>query len=592
MNTMKHKPVLIRVFNNGYLISLLLFLAGSIASLCDGIVASRGLGIAELAAIGIAYPYTKSMECISLLFSSGAQVVIGRKIGQNQFDEVSKVFYTSLAFAAALSVLIAASVSLLAAPVASLFGATAETLQPTVDYLLSLAVGAPAHLLTLYMIALFQLDEQKRLINAATVVMTAINVGLNIWFVLSGMGISGIGYSTSISYYAALLILSVHLVRGRRSPRRKKPDAQGILLQGKFGVSRQYLLETVREGAPSAFKNVSSIIFNTVVNNMLAAVGSTEAIAAFSVFKMTKFLFLSVSEAIISPVRMIQTMLIEEKDHKMMKRIFRHALLMGLALSAVLSLLLFFFGRPVFARMVDGSVLDETVTLMRWTVIVYMMNTFVCYYLAYFQAIGQKKIVYSISVVLNLVTLPVFFLLARALGAEGIWIALAVQLTLTAAYAVGCACFLGRRNKGLVNKLLVLPPEENYTAYDFHIESEGDAKTAAAGFGDICRESIPEKRKAYYCALALEEIVFNILAYQAHHGEPDPDIDVHIVVFGCDRMIMRIKDCSREHDPFAKYEYSTTGDDMENLGIRIVKSFAQDIKYSYIYGVNFITITV
>ena len=589
---MKHKPVLIRVFNNGYLISLLLFLAGSIASLCDGIVASRGLGIAELAAIGIAYPYTKSMECISLLFSSGAQVVIGRKIGQNQFDEVSKVFYTSLAFAAALSVLIAASVSLLAAPVASLFGATAETLQPTVDYLLSLAVGAPAHLLTLYMIALFQLDEQKRLINAATVVMTAINVGLNIWFVLSGMGISGIGYSTSISYYAALLILSVHLVRGRRSPRRKKPDAQGILLQGKFGVSRQYLLETVREGAPSAFKNVSSIIFNTVVNNMLAAVGSTEAMAAFSVFKMTKFLFLSVSEAIISPVRMIQTMLIEEKDHKMMKRIFRHALLMGLALSAVLSLLLFFFGRPVFVRMVDGSVLDETVTLMRWTVIVYMMNTFVCYYLAYFQAIGQKKIVYSISVVLNLVTLPVFFLLARALGAEGIWIALAVQLTLTAAYAVGCACFLGRRNKGLVNKLLVLPPEENYTAYDFHIESEGDAKTAAAGFGDICRESIPEKRKAYYCALALEEIVFNILAYQAHHGEPDPDIDVHIVVFGCDRMIMRIKDCSREHDPFAKYEYSTTGDDMENLGIRIVKSFAQDIKYSYIYGVNFITITV
>lgn len=589
---MKHKPVLIRVFNNGYLISLLLFLAGSIASLCDGIVASRGLGIAELAAIGIAYPYTKSMECISLLFSSGAQVVIGRKIGQNQFDEVSKVFYTSLAFAAALSVLIAASVSLLAAPVASLFGATAETLQPTVDYLLSLAVGAPAHLLTLYMIALFQLDEQKRLINAATVVMTAINVGLNIWFVLSGMGISGIGYSTSISYYAALLILSVHLVRGRRSPRRKKPDAQGILLQGKFGVSRQYLLETVREGAPSAFKNVSSIIFNTVVNNMLAAVGSTEAMAAFSVFKMTKFLFLSVSEAIISPVRMIQTMLIEEKDHKMMKRIFRHALLMGLALSAVLSLLLFFFGRPVFARMVDGSVLDETVTLMRWTVIVYMMNTFVCYYLAYFQAIGQKKIVYSISVVLNLVTLPVFFLLARALGAEGIWIALAVQLTLTAAYAVGCACFLGRRNKGLVNKLLVLPPEENYTAYDFHIESEGDAKTAAAGFGDICRESIPDRKKSYYCSLALEEIVFNILAYQAHHREPDPDIDVHIVVFGSDRMVMRIKDCSREHDPFAKYEYSTTGDELENLGIRIVKSFAQDIKYSYIYGVNFITITV
>ena len=93
-----NNTVLIGVFNSGYLIALLLFLAGSIGSLCDGVIASRGLGVAELAAIGIVYPYTKTMECISLLFSSGSQVVMGRKIGQNRFDEVSKVFYTSLTF--------------------------------------------------------------------------------------------------------------------------------------------------------------------------------------------------------------------------------------------------------------------------------------------------------------------------------------------------------------------------------------------------------------------------------------------------------------------------------------------------------------
>ena len=57
---MKKQPVLIKVFNNGYLIALLLFLAGSIGSLCDGVIASRGLGVAELAAIGIVYPYTKT----------------------------------------------------------------------------------------------------------------------------------------------------------------------------------------------------------------------------------------------------------------------------------------------------------------------------------------------------------------------------------------------------------------------------------------------------------------------------------------------------------------------------------------------------
>ena len=52
-----NKSVLIGVFNSGYVIALLLFLAGSIGSLCDGVIASRGLGVAELAAIGIVYPY-------------------------------------------------------------------------------------------------------------------------------------------------------------------------------------------------------------------------------------------------------------------------------------------------------------------------------------------------------------------------------------------------------------------------------------------------------------------------------------------------------------------------------------------------------
>jgi len=55
---------------------------------------------------------------------------------------------------------------------------------------------------------------------------------------------------------------------------------------------------------------------------------------------------------------------------------------------------------------------------------------------------------------------------------------------------------------------------------------------------------------------------------------------------------MNIKDCSSERDPFVKYEYSKSGDELENLGIRIVKSIADDVRYSFIYGVNFISITV
>lgn len=592
---------MIKVLNNGYLIALLLFLAGSIASLCDGVAASRRLGVADLAAIGIVYPYTKAMECISLMLSGGSQVIIGRRIGQNRFEDVSRVFYTSLVFTAALSLLIAVSVGMLSKPLSLLLGAGGDTLQPTMDYLVSLTVGAPAHLLTLYMIPLFQLDEKKRLINLATIVMTVVNVGLNILFILRHMGIKGIGYSTSISYYAALLILSFHFFEKKACIRGKgknglrdgeQEKAQGILLQGSFGVNPKYLPEIIREGAPSAFRNVSSIIFNTSVNHMLSMVGTTEAVAAFSVYKMTKFIFLSVSEAIINPVRMIQSMLREEKDHRMMKRVFRYSMIHGFALSSLLCVLLWFFGRNVFSFMVSGPVLDETMSLMRWTIPVYLLNIVVCYYLAYFQAIGKKKTVYSVSVVHNIVIIPVFYLLARQFGARGIWMGHAAQTLLSVTYMLACACFMGRKNRGLTNKLMVLPPETDCRIYDYHIDSREEAAAAVADFGAICQEAVGDQKKASYCALALEEMVFNLLEYQKHHREPNPDIDIHIVVLSGQKMILRIKDCSREHNPFVKYEYCAGDDDPENIGIRIVRSFAQNIEYSFIYGVNFISVTV
>ena len=321
-------------------------------------------------------------------------------------------------------------------------------------------------------------------------------------------------------------------------------------------------------------------------------VGTTEAMAAFSVYKMTKFIFLSVSEAVTNPVRMIQSMLREEKNHHMLKRIFRYSMIKVTALAAILCAILWLFGRNIFSFMVSGLVLDETVSLMRWAIVVYMLNVVVCYYLAYFQAIHKKKLVYSISVVLNFCSLPVYYLLALRFGSQGIWMAHAVQTVITAAYALTCAWILGRKNKGLLDKLLVLPSQEDCMTYDFHIESETDAKASVIGFSEICQHAFTEKKKTYYCTLALEEIVFNILEYQKHHDEPNPNIDVHIVVFSHDQMIMRIKDCSKEHNPFVKYEYTAADDDLENIGIRIVKSFAKDIQYSFIYGVNFISITL
>lgn len=580
-----HRNVMISVFNNGYTISMLLFLAGSIGSFCDAVVASMVLGISELAAIGLVYPYTKFMECISLVFSAGSQVIISRKIGKNKFDEVSAVFFTSLIVLTVTGILLAAIVMSVAESLSVLFGASGigNTLKPTTDYLKSLAVGAPAYLLTLYLIPLFQLDGKKKFINITTIAMTCVNIILNITFVYCGFGISGIGYSTSISYYFALLLLSTHFLEKKK----------GFLLQGGFRPVGTYLREIVREGFPVAFKNITSIIYNICLNNLIAQVGSTIALAAFSTYKMTKFIFLSVTESIINPVRMLQSMLYEEKDTKLLRLIFRHAVSIALISSVSISLIIWVFGRQLYSLLVSGAVLNETVSLINYAAVQLILNTFVCYYIAYFQAINKNRLVYSISFVLNIVSLPYTYMLAHAYGITGVWMSLVLQFIVTAVYVISCAYYMGRSNRRMIDKLLVLPERtEEYQTYDYHITSMEDVEAGLEDFTVICENNMKDRKKAYYLCLAFEEIICNILEYERTVSKEKSNINVHILVHDHNRILIRIKDYSRERNPFVKYEYTSARDNLENLGIRMIKSFAEDIKYSYIYNINFITIKI
>ena len=235
----KDPSVMVRVFNVGYVIAILMYLASSIGSLCTGVIALRTLGAAELAAIGLVYSYTKFMECVSHMFSGGSQVVIGRKIGRNRVDEVSKVFYTALTVTEALSVVIALLMISFAGPVAHLFGAeeASGTLSATRMYLMSLAIGAPAHLLSLYMIPLFQLDEKNKLINTAAIVLTTVNVTLNILFVHMSLGNRFVDIDQ-------LLCGTVSLVDAFFD------EKKGMLLRGNFGFSGGTYGELYRKDSP------------------------------------------------------------------------------------------------------------------------------------------------------------------------------------------------------------------------------------------------------------------------------------------------------------------------------------------------------
>ena len=91
---------------------------------------------------------------------------------------------------------------------------------------------------------------------------------------------------------------------------------------------------------------------------------------------------------------------------------------------------------------------------------------------------------------------------------------------------------------------------------------------------------------------SLEEILLNILAYQEENDVKHPDNDVHIIIQGNKKMILRVKDRSNERNHFDNREYKMIEGILTNPEIRLLKSVASEVKHSFIYGVNFITIKV
>ncbi len=572
-------PIVDKLYKETLRVMILSTLINVMASIIDSFVVSRFLGEISIAAIGVVYPYTVILTAVNMIFASGSQIICSKHMGNGDMKNVNSTFSSILMVLIPFSVAILTGTLIFIEPVSRFCGASAsvELLEQTKKYISGIAIGVPGNLLMLFLAPMLQLDGDRKRVKAGTISMMLTNLVGNVVFVLVfKMDILGIGIATAISYYVGLALMLTHFL--------SKSNHIGFSFR-LFSIHN--FLEVLSSGAVCSIKKFMSAGLSVFMNNILASYGIMEAMAAFSLYKQTKNLFLIFVEASAATVLLMSGMLYAEKDRRGLHQLFLSNLKYGVISSALVGVILFIFVRPVYGLFVSGKTLDYVVYIMRLTAVLLPIIALRYFYVSYFQGI-QRKLICTIlsicgdiafSVIMVLILSPIF-------GIDGVWWGFcSMELTIILIVIM----MFRERKKSLMDTLLFIPEDfggKKSRIFDVTINKDTEYSDILIQVSDFCDENRLPIRLGYFVFLAVEELVTNIIEYG--FKDKNNHIDLRIVTEEDEGLVrIRIRDNCFAFNPKEKYELEQYSDDIsENVGIRIINKLASRIEYVNVMSLN------
>ena len=232
-----------------------------------------GEATSATAAVGVAFPLMAIIQAFGFMFGHGSGNYISRALGKQELGNAEKMAATGFFMALIAGLLLSALGLIFLEPLALLLGSTETILPHAKSYISLILIGCP------WMTASLVLNNQLRFQGNALFAMIGIGTGglLNIALdplLIFGfdMGVQGAALATIISQFVSFSLLFIGTW---------KSDNLKIRFRN-FYPRPRFLLEMLKGGAPSLFRQGIGSVATTCLNNAASAFGDP-AIAAMSI---------------------------------------------------------------------------------------------------------------------------------------------------------------------------------------------------------------------------------------------------------------------------------------------------------------------
>ena len=567
----------------------------SVGSLIDGVIISQCLGVDSMAAFGLVSPVFTVFSLFGVIIAFGARKRFTMMIGSGDPDRARGVFTLSVLTGAGLSVILMILVLIFATPFCQLLGAkgsAAYLMDKARSYLIAIAFGMPAMNAVQVMTAFMTIDNDDRLSVISSIVLTVVNIVLDCIVAFAILGdIYEIGLVTSISYYAALLVLLLHFRRKERLTRFSLRD-----------IRREDIAPMLAEGTPMGVGRLANTVRYIALNQIMAGTaGAVSCIAAFSVQRQADTLLNCFIFSLSDTLLLLTGILIAEQNRPTLRRLLKTSFrAVWMVVLSVAVLLLFFSTQfaSIFIRNDSGEAMIYAADAVRCYALgmpLYALNHI---FNAYSE--GREKIILSFMLKLcsegGLIVLSAIALLPMA-GIQAVWIAFpvsqAIQLLLTGLVIVVQNSRLRLKPANFWKWYMALPEDFDVPKadrIDCTITSHEQVIELYHAARDFCREHGCDERRKYLISLAVEEMATSTVQNGFRPGKHN-SIDMRVLKKG-DDYIVRLRDDCQIFDPVKQLQLYDKNVPLHHMGLRMVIASARDVRYTTILDLNNLVIRI
>ncbi len=589
---MNHNSKIIsKLFRSSVLSIIAAAIAAMLGIVIDGIIIGRFLGTDSMAAYGLVTPVVNLTTAFSGVLAMGAQVVCAQHLGAGSKQKARQTFSMCMVVTIVISAVLMLLIFFFRENVCVLLGArdkSAHLLPLVSDYLLGMMFSIPSVLLLFEFNALMRLDGDANRVVVAVVVMTVLDIVGDILnaLVIKG-GMLGMGITTSISYFVALVIMLLHFTK------------KDIIFKFSFkGLRLKDLSDILLTGSSSAMGSTATMLRNAILNQiMVATVLSSTAVAALSVLNTIMNFTSSTMIGIGMTCAMIAGMILGEKDRSaalsLVKVTVRTALLIGGILAVAIFLL-----ADVIAGVFKGDNGEQMVALaargLRFysvSLILYGINNA---FVNYTQGMRRMAIsnIFCFLETFVFIVVPALSL-AGILSTDAVWLAFLIGEGCTLLSIIIFAAIHKRGIPYRMSDYLFLKepfgaPEEN--VFEASVTDESQVIPASDAVREFCVSKNADPKQTYLLSLFVEELGNNIVRHGFMKGKGN-GIDIRVIREE-EGFTLRFRDNCKAFDPTEWIKLHESDDPTSNIGIRMVCGMAKSVHYVSAMDLNNLTVSI
>ena len=531
-------------------------LADAVCGVIDGIIVGHYLGEDAMAAHGLATPIFVLLSIFSYMITVGFQQPCTVYIGRGEPQKANGLFSATMFYTLVVAVL---------------FSVTGLADMST-DYLKAVFMGTPFLLIFLSLIPVLQIDGERKLVHAGSVVMAVSDIIIDILNVkVFHGGMWGIGMATTISYFLGMMVLLTYFLKKYRLFHLRPRDIAGSRPGQIFRMG-------LPAGARVAARSVAIISLNTLV---MGTAGAT-AMAAFSVQHNLSTLLLSVAIGISGATLLLSGISYGEQDRRGLMDLVRMSAYSCILIMGLLGVVVFSLAKPLVSLYL--SPLDEAYPLavhaVRWLAVAMPLMAWSRCLGCYEQGVGHNRTAVWIFLGEELLSLVLCaFVMGWIWGIEGVFASFAVS-QMVVILSVNLYFYLHRdkRYKGMEAYLDVHE--------SFGVPRQEDVWSLAEQAQEFCLERGLAADKAYLVSMYIEEMGNIITIYGFNDGKPH-HLEIRLALF-MDQAILRFRDDCRRFDITERASHWK--EDPEHpettLGVRMVMSGCALMRYDNSMSTN------